>query len=115
MTGCVVDIGATRHICSNNKLFLNYEEVINEENAYLEDSDTARVTEKRKVLLKLTSSKSLALHTVLHIPKICKNLWGNKLNWSNEALFWNQPKELSIVDWEEICKSFGSVDFVVKE
>lgn len=56
MTGWVVDIGATRHICSNNELFLNYEEVTNEENVYLGNFDIARVTRKRKVLLKLTSS-----------------------------------------------------------
>ena len=50
----VVDTGATRHICFSKQLFLNYEEVIDEENAYLGDSSTARVAGRGKVLLKFT-------------------------------------------------------------
>ena len=33
----VVDTGATRHICSSKDLFLNYEEVTDEDNVYLGD------------------------------------------------------------------------------
>ena len=65
---------ATRHICSNNELFLNYEEVIDEENVYLGDSGTARVAGRGKLLLKFTSGKSLALHSVVHVPNMCRNL-----------------------------------------
>ena len=74
ITDWVVDTRATRHICFNNELFLNYEEVINEENVYLGDSSIARVARKGKVLLKFTSGKSLALHSVLHVPNMCRNL-----------------------------------------
>ena len=37
ITNWVVDTGATIHICFSKELFLNYEEVINEENVYLGD------------------------------------------------------------------------------
>ena len=69
-----MDIGATRHICLSKELFLNYEKVIDEENVYLGDSGTARVAGKGKVLLKFTSGKSLALHSVVHVPNMCRNL-----------------------------------------
>ena len=74
ITNWVVDIGATKHICLSKELFLNYEEVIDEENVYLGDSGTARVAGKGKVLLKFTSGKSLALHSVVHVPNMCRNL-----------------------------------------
>ena len=74
ITNWVVDIGATRHICLSKELFLNYEEVIDEENVYLGDSGTARVARKGKVLLKFTSGKSLALHYVVHVPNMYRNL-----------------------------------------
>ena len=74
ITDWVVDTGATRHICFSKELFLNYEEVIDEENVYLEDYGTTRVARRGKVLLKFTSGKSLALHFVLHVPNMCRNL-----------------------------------------
>ena len=74
ITNWVVGIGATRHICFGKELFLNYEEVIDEENVYLGDSGIARVVGRGKVLLKFTSGKSLALHSVLHVPNMCRNL-----------------------------------------
>ena len=57
----------TRHICSNMELFLNNEEVTDEENIYLGESSSTRVAGKGNVILKLTSSMSLALHRVLHV------------------------------------------------
>ena len=93
MIGCVVDIGATRRICSNNELFLNYEEVTNEENVYLGDSGTARVTRNGKVLLKLTYNKSLPLHPILHVPNICRNLvFGFLLNKASGKLVFESNK-----------------------
>ena len=74
ITDWVVDTGATRHICFNKGLFLNYEEVIDEENIYLGDSGIARVARRRKALLKFTSGKSLALNSILHVPNMCRNL-----------------------------------------
>ena len=73
-TNWVVDTSATRHICFSKELFLNYEEVIDEENVYLGDFGTARVARRGNVLLKFTSGKSLALHPVLHVLNMCRNL-----------------------------------------
>ena len=41
---------------------------------YLGDSHTAQVLGKGKVMLKLTSGKTLALNDVLHVPNIRANL-----------------------------------------
>lgn len=71
----VVDSGATRHICANKDAFTSYTQVgEGEEHVYLGDSRTASVLGKGKVLLKLTSGKTLALNEVLHVPNIRANL-----------------------------------------
>ncbi|XP_039165345.1 uncharacterized protein LOC120291714 [Eucalyptus grandis] len=71
----VVDSGATRHICANKNAFSSYTPVgEGEEIIYLGDSRTAQVLGKGKVLLKLTSGKTLALNDVLHVPNIRANL-----------------------------------------
>jgi len=71
----VVDFGATRHICANRNAFSSYSSVGDgEEQVYLGDSRTTSVLGKGKVLLKLTSGKTLALSDVLHVPSIRVNL-----------------------------------------
>ena len=55
-------------------MFLDYEEVIDGESIYLGDARTASVAGKGKELLKLTFGKSLALHFVLHVPNMQRNL-----------------------------------------
>jgi len=45
-----------------------------EEQVYLGDSRTVAVSGKGKVMLKLTSGKTLALSDVLHVPNIRTNL-----------------------------------------
>lgn len=71
----VVDSGATRHICANKDVFISYASVgSGEEHVYLGDSRTINVEGKGKVLLKLTSGKTLALNDVLHVPSIRANL-----------------------------------------
>jgi hypothetical protein len=75
MTKWVVDSGATRHICANRDAFTSYSSVGDDEApVYLGDSRTAAVNGKGKVLLKLTSGKTLALSDVLHVPSIRTNL-----------------------------------------
>ena len=70
----VVDSGATRHICANINAFTSYTLVGDEEKVvYLSDSHTAQVLGKGKVMLKLTSGKTLALNNVLHVPNIRAN------------------------------------------
>uniref|UniRef100_A0A7N2RBZ6 Reverse transcriptase Ty1/copia-type domain-containing protein n=1 Tax=Quercus lobata TaxID=97700 RepID=A0A7N2RBZ6_QUELO len=41
---------------------------------FIWETGTARVAGKGKVLLKFTLDKSLALHSVLHVPNMCRNL-----------------------------------------
>ena len=53
----VVDTGATKHICSNKEMFLDYEEVIDGESIYLEDARTASVAGKGKVIFEKINSK----------------------------------------------------------
>lgn len=89
----VVDTGAIRHIYSNKEMFLDYEEVIDGESVYLEDARTASVAGKGKVLLKLTSGKSLALHSVLHVPNMRRNLVsGSLLNKAGIKLVFEADK-----------------------
>ena len=71
----VVDSGATRHICANKDAFTSYTSVGDDEKVvYLGDTRTAQVLGKGKVMLKLTSGKTLALNDVLHAPNIRENL-----------------------------------------
>ncbi|KAG5226822.1 gag-pol polyprotein [Salix suchowensis] len=58
----VVDSGSTRHICANKEFFSTYTPFKDgEEVVYLGDSRTTNVLGKGKVILKLTSGKTLAL------------------------------------------------------
>ncbi|XP_017984249.1 PREDICTED: uncharacterized protein LOC108663584 [Theobroma cacao] len=71
----VVDLGATRHSCAHKNAFTSYTPVVEgEETIYLGDSRTAQVLGKGKVLLKLTSGKTLVLNDVFHVPNIRANL-----------------------------------------
>ena len=66
---------ATRHSCANKSMFTSYTAMGDgEEQVYLGNSRTTPVQEKGKVLLKLTSRKTLALNDVLHVPSIRVNL-----------------------------------------
>ena len=71
----LVDSGATRHIFANRDAFTFYTPVGDDKNVvYLGDSHTTQVLGKGKVMLKLTSGKTLALNDVLHVPNIRENL-----------------------------------------
>ena len=71
----VVDSSATRHICENRDALTSYTPVGDDEKVvYLGDSHITQVLGKGKVMLKLTSRKTLALSDVLHVPNIRANL-----------------------------------------
>ena len=71
----VIDSGATKHICGNRNSFFEYTLVREgEEFIFLGDSRSTPVLGKGKVLLKLTSGKTLSLSNVLHVPEILYNL-----------------------------------------
>ena len=69
---------ATRHICSDKKMFSSYE-AINDEQLFMGNSSTSKVEGKGKVILKMTSGKELTLNDVLHVPEIRKNLVSGSL------------------------------------
>ena len=70
----VLDTGATRHICANKELFQEFDEVTDGDIIYMGNSATAGVCGKGKILLKLTSGKTLALNNVLYVPSMRRNL-----------------------------------------
>ena len=71
---CWVDTRATRHICSDKKVFSSYEAINDGEQLFMGYSSTFKVEGKGKVILKMTSGKELTLNDVLHVPEIRKNL-----------------------------------------
>ena len=74
MNKWVVEFGTNRHICANKNVFSPYTSVGDrEEQVYLGDYKTTHVLGKIKVILKLTSSKILALSNVLRMPFIRVN------------------------------------------
>ena len=56
-----VDTGATRHICSNKKMFSSYEAINDGEQRFMGNSSTSKIEGKGKVILKMTSEKELTL------------------------------------------------------
>ncbi|XP_071918913.1 uncharacterized protein [Coffea arabica] len=71
----VVDSRTTRYICANQETFSSYTPIEDDEEViYLGESRTAKVLDKGKVLLKLTSGKILTLNDVLHVLNIRTNL-----------------------------------------
>jgi hypothetical protein len=74
ITEWVLDTGATRHICATKELFQEFEEATDGDIVYMGNSATAGVCGKGKILLKLTSGKTLALSNVLFVPSMRRNL-----------------------------------------
>ena len=70
----VGDTGATRHVCSNKKMFSSYQSIDNGEKIFMGNSSSSKVEGQGKVVLKMTSGKELTLNDVLHVPEIRKNL-----------------------------------------
>jgi hypothetical protein len=103
----VLDTGATRHICTNRNLFLEYEEVNDGENVFLGVARTAKVAGKGKVILKLTSGKTLALNTVLHVPNMRRNLvFGSLLNKAGLKLVFDSNKLILSHNGDFVGKGF---------
>ena len=69
-----VDTWATRHVCSDKKMFSSYHNIDNGEQLFMGNSSSSKVEGQGKVILKMTSGKELTLNDVLHVPEIRKNL-----------------------------------------
>ena len=74
-----VDTGATRHVCSDKKMFSSYQTIDNGEQLFMGNSSSSKVEGQGKVVLKMTSGKELTLNDVLHVPEIRKNLVSGSL------------------------------------
>ena len=74
-----VDTGATRHVCSDKKMFSSYQTIDNGEQLFIGNSSSSKVEGQGKVVLKMTSGKELTLNDVLHVPEIQKNLVSGSL------------------------------------
>ena len=74
-----VNIGATRHICADKKMFTTYNAAAIGEQLFMGNSSTSTVAGQGKVILKMTLGKELTLNNVLHVPNIRKNLGSGSL------------------------------------
>ena len=68
-----IDTGATRHVCSNKKMFSTFEPTETREKVYMRNSVTSKIKGQENVVLKMTSGKELTLTKILYVPEICKN------------------------------------------
>ncbi|WJZ90328.1 hypothetical protein VitviT2T_009480 [Vitis vinifera] len=74
-----IDTGATRHVCSDKKMFSTFEPIENGEKVFMGNSATYEIKGQGKVILKMTSGKELTLTNVLYVPEIRKNLVSGSL------------------------------------
>ncbi|KAL0537600.1 hypothetical protein IC582_026583 [Cucumis melo] len=80
-TNSILDIGASRHFYTNRELLPDYENTTDRECVFMENSVTAGVIEKGKIILKLTFEKTLSLSNVLYVSSLSRNLvFGSLLN-----------------------------------
>ena len=73
-TEWILDSGASRHFCANKELMIDFEDVAHGQCVYMDNSSTATVKSKGKVLLKFTSGKMMSLSNVLFVPSLRRNL-----------------------------------------
>ena len=74
-----MDSGASRHLCANKELMINFEEVADGQCVYMGNSFTTAVKGKGKVLLKFASEKLLSLNNILFVPSLRRNLVSSTL------------------------------------
>ncbi|KAA0033483.1 ty1-copia retrotransposon protein [Cucumis melo var. makuwa] len=78
-TNSILDIGASRHFYTNRELLPDYEDTTDRECVFMENSVTAGVIEKGKIILKLTFEKTLSLSNVLYVSSLSRNLVSGSL------------------------------------
>ena len=74
-----IDTGATRHVCSDRNMFTSFDPIDSREKLFMGNSATSDIRGQGKVILKMTSGKSLTLNNVLYVPEIRKNLVSGSL------------------------------------
>ncbi|KAL0411733.1 UNVERIFIED_CONTAM: hypothetical protein Slati_3763000 [Sesamum latifolium] len=108
-TDWILDTGASKHFCSNKELFQELKEAADGECVSMGNSATAGVLGKGKVLLKLTSGKTLALQDVLYVPSLRRNLIsGSLLNKVGLKIVLEADKVIIIRNGDFIGKGYLS-------
>ena len=72
------------HVCANKELFTIFASAQGEEKIFMANFVTAKVEERGKVYLKMTSGKVLTLNNVLCVSELRKNLISVSLLDKNE-------------------------------
>ncbi|CAJ2637428.1 unnamed protein product [Trifolium pratense] len=89
----ILDTGASKHLCANKELFHQIEDAVDGECVFMGNSATAGVLGKGKILLKLTSGKTLSLSDVLYVPSLRRKLIsGSCLNRAGLKLVFEADK-----------------------
>ena len=65
-----IDTSATRHVCSDKKMFSTFKPIETGEKFFIGNSTTSEIKGQGKVVLKMTYGKELTLTNVLYVPKI---------------------------------------------
>ncbi|KAA0053084.1 ty1-copia retrotransposon protein [Cucumis melo var. makuwa] len=108
-TDWILDTGALRHFCTNRELLHDYEDTADGECVFMGNSATAEVIGKRKVILKLTSGKTLSLSNVLYVPSLRRNLVsGNLLNRARLKIVLEGDKVVLTKNGEFVGKGYLS-------
>ena len=69
-----IDTNATRHVCSDKKMFSTFKPIETGEKVFMGNSATSDIKGQGKVVLKMTFRKELTQTNVLYVPEIHKNL-----------------------------------------
>ena len=90
-----VDTRAICHVCSKKKMLSTYNPMGNGEKIFMGNSSTSKIEGNRKIVLKMTTGKSLTLKDVLHVLDIQKNLvFGSLLSKNGFKLVFESDKFL---------------------
>ena len=74
-----IDTGATRHVCSDIRLFTSFEAISNGEKLFMGNSATSEIESQGKVIMKMTSEKELTMNDMFYVPEIQNNLVSGSL------------------------------------
>ncbi|TYK06658.1 ty1-copia retrotransposon protein [Cucumis melo var. makuwa] len=108
-TDWILNTGASRHFCTNHELIHDYEDTVDGECVFMGNSAIAGVIGKGKVILKLTSGKTLSLSNVLYVPSLRRNLVsGSLLNQAGLKIILESDKVVLTKNGDFIGKRYLS-------
>ena len=103
----ILDTRASRYFSTNWEILHDYEDTTNREYVFMENLATTRILEKWKVILKLTSRKTLYLSNVLYVPSLHRNLvFGSLLNWASLKIVLEGDKVILIKNGDFVGKGY---------